>query len=124
MANIRERTHPSGRVVFLATYNPTGKRGGKRVSRTFNTRDEAVAYVETLPLDKQSCRGPAPIIDRSRQWSDTAHHVSYTTHVGEVPEGLQLDHLCRVRACCNPAHLEPVTPLVNVRRGITARSAR
>jgi hypothetical protein len=45
-----------------------------------------------------------------------AHRVSYTTFVGPIPEGLQLDHLCRVRHCINPAHLEPVTHDENHRR--------
>ncbi|MCW2496069.1 HNH endonuclease signature motif containing protein [Jatrophihabitans sp.] len=39
----------------------------------------------------------------------TAHREAYRVLVGEIPAGLQLDHLCRNRACCNPAHLEPVT---------------
>lgn len=34
----------------------------------------------------------------------------------EVPEGLQLDHICRNRLCCNPDHLEPVTPSENTMR--------
>lgn len=38
-----------------------------------------------------------------------AHRVAYLALVGDVPDGMQLDHLCRVRACCNPAHLEPVS---------------
>lgn len=38
-----------------------------------------------------------------------------------VPIGLQLDHLCRVRNCVNPAHLEPVTPGENTRRGEPAQ---
>jgi hypothetical protein len=46
-----------------------------------------------------------------------AHRVAYELLVGLIPEGLQIDHLCRNRACCNPAHMEPVTPLENTRRG-------
>lgn len=46
-----------------------------------------------------------------------AHRVSYQFLVGEVPSGLQLDHLCRTRCCVNPEHLEAVTARVNVLRG-------
>lgn len=45
------------------------------------------------------------------------HRVAFELARGPVPEGLVLDHLCRCRTCCNPAHLEPVTPLENTRRG-------
>lgn len=51
----------------------------------------------------------------------TAHKLMYERHVGPVPEGLQLDHLCRVRECCRPEHLEPVTNAVNVRRSRRAK---
>lgn len=50
----------------------------------------------------------------------SAHRLSYTLHVGPIPAGLQLDHLCRSRICVNPAHLEPVTPKENIRRARAA----
>jgi hypothetical protein len=46
-----------------------------------------------------------------------AHRFFWEQRNGPVPEGLDLDHLCRVRACCNPDHLEPVTRRENVLRG-------
>lgn len=46
-----------------------------------------------------------------------AHIWAYEQYVGTIPEGLQLDHLCRVRECVNPAHLEPVTQRENILRG-------
>ncbi len=47
-----------------------------------------------------------------------AHIVAYELVAGPVPDGLELDHLCRNKACVNPAHLEPVTRAVNLTRGI------
>ena len=50
--------------------------------------------------------------------NQTAHRVVWELFVGPIPEGMDLDHLCRNRACCNPDHLEPVTRLENLRRGL------
>ncbi|MDJ0460650.1 HNH endonuclease signature motif containing protein [Streptomyces sp. H27-C3] len=49
-----------------------------------------------------------------------AHRVAYEALVGAIPDGLVIDHLCRVRHCVNPGHLEPVTNTENLRRGLRA----
>ena len=46
-----------------------------------------------------------------------AHRVMYEAQIGEIPDGLTLDHLCRNRNCVNPKHLEPVSLGENVLRG-------
>lgn len=45
-----------------------------------------------------------------------AHRVAYEMKFGNIPDGLELDHLCRNRWCVNPNHLEPVTHKENMRR--------
>lgn len=49
------------------------------------------------------------------------HRQVWTELVGPIPAGLELDHLCRNPACCNPDHLEPVTHRENIRRGRTKK---
>ena len=53
-----------------------------------------------------------------------AHRVAYEMLVGPIPEGLHLDHLCRVTLCVNPNHLEPVTPRENTLRGESSMAKR
>lgn len=67
---------------------------------------------------------------QARRYRFQAHRLAYELLVGPIPSGLDLDHTChnsdlfcagghscRHRRCCNPAHLEPVTRSVNLRRG-------
>lgn len=52
-----------------------------------------------------------------------AHRFAYENLVGTIPAGMQIDHLCRVTGCVNPAHLEPVSQQENMRRAQIARGA-
>lgn len=58
------------------------------------------------------------------------HRATWEHYHGPIPTGLQVDHVkgrgCRHTRCCNPSHLEPVTPVINVRRsdGPAATKAR
>ena len=48
-----------------------------------------------------------------------AHRYMFELYYGSIPDGYVLDHLCKNRCCCNPTHLELVTPKENVYRGDT-----
>lgn len=83
--------------------------------------DDSGCWVWTAALDRDGY---------GRVWTGErrtfAHRASYEAHVGSIPDGLQLDHLCRNRACCNPEHLEPVTAQVNQHRSesVSGQNAR
>lgn len=66
----------------------------------------------SLALDR---KGYGTITIKGRSYG--VHRVTYEMLAGPIPEGLELDHLCRNHACSNPAHLEPVTHRENQRRG-------
>lgn len=95
---------------------PTGVYARRRTPAV----DRVLARIAVHPLGcwvftgKLSSRGYAKVnVDRVPR---LAHRVVYEDFVGEIPDGLTLDHLCGVTACVNPAHLEPVTAAENTRR--------
>lgn len=99
------------------------RRPSRATSQTPLT-DRLVAYID-YPGNDADCwpwmgaqqgggYGVVGVKGKSRR----VHRVIFEILVGPIIPGLVLDHLCRNRACCNPAHLEPVTNRVNLLRGI------
>jgi hypothetical protein len=82
----------------------------ERFKRHIEVRDEC--WVWTGCLDSH---GYGQFKFRGRK--QRAHRWVYEAINGELPEGIFVDHLCRNRACVRLAHLEPVTPKENNRRG-------
>jgi hypothetical protein len=66
----------------------------------------------------KSASGYGHFHKRGQAVSVRAHRLAYALVCGPAPAHLDLDHLCRNRACVNPSHLEPVPHVVNVRRGL------
>lgn len=76
-----------------------------------------IEYVEDCWIWQGSkVRGGYGRIKVTSDRNQYVHRVVFEAMVGAIPPGMELDHLCRNRACCNPAHLETVTHRVNVQR--------
>jgi hypothetical protein len=100
--------------------------------------DNALAELPALPkriADKISVSGDCWVWNGCACWNGygrvsvagkayAAHRYVYAVAKGEIPAGLQIDHLCRNRLCVNPAHLEAVTPRENVLRSTAPEATR
>lgn len=99
----------------------------KRLRRTASTDDPRRTprqRFDALVMRTDGCwlwQGGADHRGYGSFWRDgkgrLAHRESYEMHVGPIPSGMQLDHLCRTPRCVRPDHLEPVTGRVNLLRG-------
>lgn len=63
--------------------------------------------------------GYGKVWDASLEKLVKTHRAMYELVIGRIPDGLVIDHLCRVPACCNPTHLEPVSQYENMQRSLT-----
>ncbi len=87
--------------------------------RRFSRENESGRWIWRLALNANGY-GIIGVANRSK----LAHRASFEAFIGPVPEGLELDHVCKTKACVNPAHLEAVTRSENVRRGWPDRKKR
>lgn len=91
--------------------------GGRPIDDRF--RDKVTAGPNRCILWTAGTRGGYGVFVPVHSKRMAAHRWAYERLRGPIPEGLDLDHLCRVRHCVNPWHLEAVTRGENVRRGVS-----
>lgn len=131
---------PSGEERYVVRWTEPGRVSRKKFVRTF-AEAEAIArraprltnrttmgvLTNRLTVDAETgCWNVSGSIASngyprmSRDGKDVnTHRVMFENWYGDVPEGAQLDHVCRNHRCCNPEHLEPVTQAENIARGMS-----
>ncbi len=79
---------------------------------------DSVLALAAVHFTQRVWNGHELVAENPRTWNTkTAHRMYWEAPKRPSPDGLELDHLCKVRHCVNPDHLELVTHTVNVRRG-------
>lgn len=104
-------------MKFIRGHNNRGiDRSGPRIAERWKLEDRGFGTPCWIWQLKTNATGYGYVSVKGRD--HLAHRYQYEQSHGPIPDGLQLDHLCRQRLCVNPEHLEPVTPLENMRRGL------
>lgn len=96
--------------------------------------DDIARFMQYVNVDPAGCWVWSGVRHKTRSYGrfwvggrggsyQQAHRWSYEHHVALIPKGMTIDHLCRVRECVNPEHLEPVTQAENNRRALASRKS-
>lgn len=111
----REDNLAKSRLYFREHYKPIERYAPLAERFRAKTRETESGCIEWTGC--LSTQGYGRI--RSNGVTHYAHRLAYEWAKGPIPEGMQIDHLCRNRACVNPEHLEAVTHQTNVARGVS-----
>jgi hypothetical protein len=79
-------------------------------------------WLWTACLDKDGYGRTGVYVNGKKRMYYT-HRFMYEWHVGAIPDGMVCDHKCKVRSCCNPDHIDIVTPAENQRRGDSGKAS-
>ena len=82
-----------------------------------NPRKDIESRIFKAPTGCWIWKGPLSHDGYARAHGKYVHRTMYESHVAVIPKGITLDHICRVRNCVNPTHLDPVTLAENISRG-------
>jgi hypothetical protein len=102
------------KVIMCKLDDKAWQRFLKKVAKP---RGEDGCWAWSAYIDPQGYGRFAVSVEGKKPKIDRAHRVAYRQLIGPIPDGLDLDHLCRNRWCCNPYHIEAVPHRVNVARG-------
>ena len=106
--------------------NPTSRTCEERFWSKVNFNSNKGCWLWTGGTRGDSGYGSFSVSSNKKKRTLASHRVAYELIIGNIPIGLTLDHLCRIRHCVNPFHLEPVSIRENVLRGqgLPAQNAR
>lgn len=112
--------------MHYARWQRHGTTDGTHLNHDVSTLDRFLAFVDKQPNGCWLWTGTLNNMGYAvfkHDGHNYGHRWSYTHHVGPIPEGLSLDHLCRTPSCVCPTHLEPVPQRENVMRGQSPTAA-